>query len=289
MKTLIWKFWFIRHMQKRANCSFAFAWENACAWAMTNDIMKLADAFAEAFEAAECNGAKETIEARAALEAEIGRVVKVLEQALEPAVPQGWKLIKDSTLDGRSWPEDYKHENGNYQNLCCECGRMFNGYKRRVMCRVCSETPAAPDQWTDADSDAARLALELECLLLDTKDTAIVSKWWDSAHDALELHRQRLAAPIAPAQPARKHLHVGDSLFESWYSDYEPAGCGDKQRARDAYAAGMDDPLVAPAQQPLTDSKIDELAIEADSKSRLGEWNTYFARAIEAHIKGETK
>jgi hypothetical protein len=32
MKTLIWKFWFIRHMQKRANCSFAFAWENACAW-----------------------------------------------------------------------------------------------------------------------------------------------------------------------------------------------------------------------------------------------------------------
>lgn len=37
---------------------------------------------------------------------------------------------------------------------------------------------------------AHRLALELECLLLDTKDTAVVSKWWDSAHDALEQWRE---------------------------------------------------------------------------------------------------
>lgn len=34
-----------------------------------------------------------------------------------------------------------------------------------------------------------RLALELECLLLSTKDTAALSAWWASAHDALELHR----------------------------------------------------------------------------------------------------
>lgn len=34
-----------------------------------------------------------------------------------------------------------------------------------------------------------RLALELECLLLSTKDTAALSAWWNSAHDALELHR----------------------------------------------------------------------------------------------------
>lgn len=49
--------------------------------------------------------------------------------------------------------------------------------------------------WTDADADAARLALELECLLTD-KDVPLptASRWWDSAHEALELHRQRLAA-----------------------------------------------------------------------------------------------
>lgn len=66
--------------------------------------------------------------------------------------------------------------------------------------------------WTNADSDAARLALELECLLMDTKDTAVVSKWWQSANEALELHRARLqeAQPSPTAQaaesvPAREH------------------------------------------------------------------------------------
>lgn len=37
---------------------------------------------------------------------------------------------------------------------------------------------------------AHRLALELECLLLSTTDTAAVSKWWDSANEALEQWRE---------------------------------------------------------------------------------------------------
>ena len=40
------------------------------------------------------------------------------------------------------------------------------------------------------ESKGHRLALELECLLNDTKDTAIQSKWWDSAHEALEEWRK---------------------------------------------------------------------------------------------------
>ena len=40
--------------------------------------------------------------------------------------------------------------------------------------------------WTQAH----RLALELECLLLDTKDNAIVSKWWDSGMAALNEYQQ---------------------------------------------------------------------------------------------------
>ena len=32
---------------------------------------------------------------------------------------------------------------------------------------------------------AKRLALELECLLLSCEETAVVSKWWASAHQAL--------------------------------------------------------------------------------------------------------
>lgn len=38
-------------------------------------------------------------------------------------------------------------------------------------------------------SHAKRLALELECLLLDTRDTAAVSRWWASAHEALEQYQ----------------------------------------------------------------------------------------------------
>ena len=45
----------------------------------------------------------------------------------------------------------------------------------------------------DAESDAGRLALELECLLLST-DMPAASRWWDSANEALDLHRSRLDA-----------------------------------------------------------------------------------------------
>ena len=45
-----------------------------------------------------------------------------------------------------------------------------------------------------------RLALELECLLMDTRDTAIQSKWWDSAHEALEQWRTFSSTP--PEAPA---------------------------------------------------------------------------------------
>ena len=45
-------------------------------------------------------------------------------------------------------------------------------------------------QLEDVVPVAHRLALELECLLLDTKDNAVVSKWWDSAHEAIEQWRE---------------------------------------------------------------------------------------------------
>lgn len=68
---------------------------------------------------------------------------------------------------------------------------------------------------------------------------------------------QPLYTPAAPSQEPYKdstpHLSVGESSFESWFSAYNPANKGDKQRARDAYAAGMADPLVAAVpSQPVT-------------------------------------
>ena len=73
---------------------------------------------------------------------------------------------------------------------------------------------AGRDGWTDAEADAARLALELECLLTD-KDVPMpaLSRWWDSAHEALELHRARFRTAIA-AQGEANPPGVELELFE---------------------------------------------------------------------------
>lgn len=73
-------------------------------------------------------------------------------------------------------------------------------YTRAAIDAAVAEARAVPEGWTDADADAARLALELECLLTD-KDVPMpaLSRWWDSAHEALRLHRERLAATPSPA------------------------------------------------------------------------------------------
>ena len=53
-----------------------------------------------------------------------------------------------------------------------------------------SELAALKAENETAWAQAHRLALELECLLLDTKDNAIVSKWWDSGMAALDEYQQ---------------------------------------------------------------------------------------------------
>ena len=39
----------------------------------------------------------------------------------------------------QDWTEDFKHENGNYANICVTCKAEFVGYKRRFVCRVCAK------------------------------------------------------------------------------------------------------------------------------------------------------
>lgn len=38
----------------------------------------------------------------------------------------------------KSFQEDYQHENGQYLNTCMVCQSTFAGYKRRVVCKVCT-------------------------------------------------------------------------------------------------------------------------------------------------------
>jgi len=82
-------------------------------------------------------------------------------------------------------------------------------------------------------------------------------------------------ATSAPSEPkyhdSTPHLHVGDSAFEDWYQAYcvnPPAN--PKQAARDAYAAGMGDPLVcaAPAVRTFDDRLQLARLAEAEAKMR---------------------
>lgn len=82
----------------------------------------------------------------------------------------------------------------------------------------------------DFFTPGARLALELECLLLDTRNDAAQSRWWDSAHEALEQWRQvirAMEASIDAVQPeasttleeAESHAHTCAKLAEEHKDD----------------------------------------------------------------------
>jgi hypothetical protein len=71
------------------------------------------------------------------------------QKALPPS--PGFKLLKDTTHEERSWPEDAANENGAYNCTCCVCLRTFIGHKRRVICRVCKESPPSSVQAVDGD------------------------------------------------------------------------------------------------------------------------------------------
>ena len=45
---------------------------------------------------------------------------------------------------------------------------------------------AGTQRLLDVEAAGHRLALELECMLLDTKDLPTVSRWWESGMQALE-------------------------------------------------------------------------------------------------------
>ena len=87
-------------------------------------------------------------------------------------------------------------------------------------------------------------------------------------------------------------LHVGSSSFEDWYQAHEKACTGDKQLARDAYAAGMGDPLVTYAQtatqamEALKKIALTQYHIERPPLYSLDEQMRQIARAAIAKIGG---
>ena len=89
------------------------------------------------------------------------------------------------------------------------------------------------------------------------------------------MQKELRAALAEPAVEPRNH--VGNSKFDSWYSEYNASGKGDKQRARDAYAAGMGDPVYLPSPPPPAEPVLEDieqyrLQMAGISTAAIGYW-----------------
>jgi hypothetical protein len=59
----------------------------------------------------------------------------------------------DTLYSERDFPEDAPYENGNYENICCNCGKHFLGNKHRVICKLCDhpvEETSPAEQFVEA-------------------------------------------------------------------------------------------------------------------------------------------
>lgn len=119
----------------------------------------------------------------------MSKTTEALKLALETAeaiVAANWK-----TWEELATPEEFERWAKSRAN------HMVAVIREALAQPVKQEPMAFADKYGNLYSVAGKLALELECLLLDTEDLSVVSKWWDSAHDALEQWRSiKDTAPV---------------------------------------------------------------------------------------------
>jgi hypothetical protein len=106
----------------------------------------------------------------------------------------------------RDWPEDFAHENGNYECICCECGQHFIGHKRRVVCRKCVAEKNAAQASESGQGEADDL------VPLDTTIDLIL----EIMHDQPEprIHLRKL---LAARQPESAH-EITQAQAAEWHT-----------------------------------------------------------------------
>lgn len=142
-------------------------------------------------------------------------------------VPPGMKLLKDSTFDERSWPEDYAHENGSYFCCCCNCGRQFQGHKRRVVCKVCAAAPPLPvEPRSCPDTDKANVA---RAVPTDGAKTAPRERRWSPVLKIMgdELEKVVTAYAVGPHDEYAKSLIAFDNKLAKQLDRIAPAQAAD--------------------------------------------------------------
>lgn len=125
--------------------------------------------------------------------------------------------------DARNWPEDFPHENGNYQRECVDCHQFFIGHKRRCVCKVCHERerPTTPRVERSLENEVlvsvmASLAAAISLLERGGKKAAPSDKMFDQMladyRGSLERARQFLGSPSQVEQCLRELLDASYNL-----------------------------------------------------------------------------
>lgn len=127
---------------------------------------------------------------RAASPAAVLKLIERLERAESAlAAHSAGAQAKLFDMPDEEWLDVWGLVEKTIPNVFGSYAKVRGAFAREAI-RIANE--AQPHSMTARDgfeADAKRLALELECLLNACKDTAIVSKWWDSGIEALEQHR----------------------------------------------------------------------------------------------------
>lgn len=85
--------------------------------------------------------------------------------------------------DIKNWNEDFKHENGNYQNQCASCNEMFLGHKRRITCKKCSLKKPAEDMLRDFPAAGCGEKKRAECMAFLNKHQTVIKLMAESFSD----------------------------------------------------------------------------------------------------------
>ena len=91
--------------------------------------------------------------------------------------------------------------------ISAQCVKMSQ--YESIIFELRNQLSALKEENETAWAQAHRLALELECLLLDTKDNAIVSKWWDSGMEALNEYQELQPGAAESAEAWAKTRKAG--------------------------------------------------------------------------------
>lgn len=80
------------------------------------------------------------------------------------------------TDNEHNWSEDFKHENGNYENVCKVCNVLFFGHKRRVVCKKCSPSiPTTLNACADTGANLIRVSSLIPTSETEKKEASDVS------------------------------------------------------------------------------------------------------------------